>query len=215
MSKTRKSIKAARKDFHANGTAINATNCPATSSITTICGSFIPEPRATWVAAGIPISTTSKAKAIAIGVRKDGTSAKHNAAHSNTVAAEAHVPGPGRSRPIPKNVATSEAQSGVVRDAVARTGGTPALVSGSRVSFTILRPRLRAYALGSVHPRPLPAMELRKRRLPTCQDQWCGNGHCRRETRDRRSSPFSCRSGSGASGYVCEASVRGNPLSLS
>jgi len=45
--------------------------------------------------------------------------------HRRTVAAEAHVPGPGRTPPIPKNVATSVDQRG----AEARAGGTPALRS--------------------------------------------------------------------------------------
>ena len=35
ISKTLKSIKPARKDFHARGTAISAISCPATSSMTT------------------------------------------------------------------------------------------------------------------------------------------------------------------------------------
>ena len=47
MSKARKIIKAAAKDFHARGTAIRATSWPATSSITTNCGSLAPSPRAT------------------------------------------------------------------------------------------------------------------------------------------------------------------------
>src|SRR5207302_6547638 len=56
--------------------------------------------------------------------------------HKTTVAAEAQVPGPGRSRPMPKNVATSSAQRVVRRrDAPATAGGTPAVrseISGSR-----------------------------------------------------------------------------------
>ncbi len=43
--------------------------------------------------------------------------------HRRTVAAEPQVPGPGRKRPMPKNVATSVAQRSAGRDA----GGTPAL----------------------------------------------------------------------------------------
>jgi len=48
------------------------------------------------------------------------------------VAAEAQVPGPGRIRPIPKNVATSVAHSGAGGD---RAGGTLALPS--RVSLAL------------------------------------------------------------------------------
>ena len=41
ISKTRKSIKPTRKVFHVSGTAIRAMSCPATSSMTTNCGSFV------------------------------------------------------------------------------------------------------------------------------------------------------------------------------
>jgi hypothetical protein len=59
------------------------------------------------------------------------------AAHNNTVAADPQVPGPGRSLPIPKNVATSVAHSGVGSSA-----------------FTILRPYLQACSLESARPHP-------------------------------------------------------------
>lgn len=70
MSKARKSIKPVRKVFHARGTAMSAINCPATSSITTICGSLLPKARDTRVAAGIPIAMTNTANPIATGVRR-------------------------------------------------------------------------------------------------------------------------------------------------
>src|SRR5437899_7680067 len=42
MSNPRKSIKPSKRDFHDIGTAINAISWPATSSMTTHCGSFEP-----------------------------------------------------------------------------------------------------------------------------------------------------------------------------
>ena len=80
------------------------------------------------VAAGMPNSVTSTAKANAIGVRTLGASAGATAAQSNTVAVDAHVPGPGRNRPTPKKVPTSIAHGGV-GDASATAGGRPALRS--------------------------------------------------------------------------------------
>ncbi len=56
---------------------------------------------------------TSTPNAIAIDVRSEGASAWAKTAHNNTVAADPQVPGPGRNRPIPKNVATSVAHGGV------------------------------------------------------------------------------------------------------
>lgn len=112
ISNARKSIKPARKVFHASGTAMSAINCPATSSITTICGSFLPDACETRVAAGIPTAMTTTAKASAATVRRFGGSQWHTAPQSTTVAADPHVPGPGFSRPIPKKVAIAVAQSG-------------------------------------------------------------------------------------------------------
>jgi hypothetical protein len=130
ISNALKSIRPAGKVFHASGTAISAINCPATSSITTNCGSLVADARATRVAAGIPISVTSTARTIATGVRSEVGSSCATAAQSTTVAADPHVPGPGRSRPIPKKVATSVAHSAARgRDAPATAGETPALPS--------------------------------------------------------------------------------------
>ena len=69
MSKALKSIKPAAKVFHVRGTAIKAISCPATSSMTTNCGSLVPEARATCVAAGMPIRVTKIARAMTTGVR--------------------------------------------------------------------------------------------------------------------------------------------------
>src|SRR6267154_3852895 len=95
------------------------------------------------------------------------------------VAAEPQLPGPGRIRPMPRNVPTKVAHRGA-RDAPAAcpelaegtAGGTPALLSRlvrviSDVSFTILRPDLPVCSPGSVPRYPQPATESHKRRLPT------------------------------------------------
>ena len=73
------------------------------------------------------MSVTSKAKPMATAVRNEGARLWANAAHNTTVAADAHVPGPGRIRPRPKNVPASVAHSGVGRDAPATARGTLAL----------------------------------------------------------------------------------------
>ena len=120
MSNALKSIKPASKVFHVRGTAMSAMSCPATSSMTTNWGSFVPEERQTFVAAGMPISVTSSASPITAGVRWLGGMAYANALHNKTVAADAQVPGPGRSLPMPKKVAIRVAQRGA-------GGLTPAL----------------------------------------------------------------------------------------
>lgn len=75
----------------------------------------MPVPRATCVAAGMPMKVISIAKIIADGVRVASGRTPANAAHNKTVAAEAQLPGPGRSRPMPKNVARVRAHIGVCR----------------------------------------------------------------------------------------------------
>lgn len=112
ISKIRKSIKPARKVFHVSGTEISAISCPATSSITTNCGSLVPDARATWVDAGMPIRVTRSAAAIPTGIRSVGLNSYAAADHNRTVAADPQVPGPGRIRPMPKKVATALAHAG-------------------------------------------------------------------------------------------------------
>src|SRR5580658_2429471 len=120
MSNALKSIRLARKVFHARGTAIRAISWPATSSMTTNWGSLTPDARATRVAAGIPTSVTRAAMAITTGVRTDGVNWCAMTAQITTVAVDAQVPGAGGRRPMPKKVATSDAQSGARgRDATA------------------------------------------------------------------------------------------------
>ena len=161
ISKPLKSIKPARKVFHESGTAINAINCPATSSMTTNCGSFRPEDRATCVAAGMPVSVTSTARASATGVRSDGVRLWASADHNMTVVADAQLPGPGRTWPMPKNVAVNLAHRGVRgRDAPsassgqapATAGGTPAL--RSRGGVTSRPSDLRDRCLGLTRSYP-------------------------------------------------------------
>lgn len=129
ISKPLKSIKPARKVFHAIGTAMSAMICPATSSITTNCGSFLADARLTRVAAGIPIRMTNIATATASVVRSDGDNARATIAQIRTVAADAQLPGPGRRCPIPKNVAASVAHSGARgRKAPSSSLGPPFLI---------------------------------------------------------------------------------------
>ena len=114
---------------------MNVMNCPATSSITTHCGSFFPEARATRVAAGMPAAIAAAASRTgAIGCQPTGIP-RLTAHHSRTVAADAQLPGPGRSRPVPKNVAMSVAQAGA--------GDVPCSTAcrvRSPVSCIVLRP---------------------------------------------------------------------------
>ena len=112
MSNTRKSIKPASSPCHTMGHAMSVTSCPATSSITTCGGSFLPQPRASRVAAGIPTATTSTISSKMTGIRADGGRCDPSSHHNNAVASEPQVPGAGRKRPTPKNVATSVAHRG-------------------------------------------------------------------------------------------------------
>src|SRR5215469_1231862 len=111
VSNARKSIKPTRSVFQETGAAIRVISWPATSSITTQPGSSRPSSRATLVAAGIPTAIATPARAIVVSGCQDGgiQCASHH--HSNTVAAEPHVPGDTGRRPEPKNVATTQAQA--------------------------------------------------------------------------------------------------------
>ena len=79
--------------------------------MTTNCGSFTPEERATRVAAGIPMRVTAAAATIVAQVRFATGIRELANAHTRTVANDPQVPGPGLRRPVPKNVATSVADS--------------------------------------------------------------------------------------------------------
>src|SRR5579872_5266406 len=133
MSKIRKSIKADKKVFHASGTAISDTSCPATSSITTNCGSFAPDIRETLVAAGMPMAVTSKARPITAGSRNKDGRVEAKAAQRITVTADPQVPGPGRNRPMPKKVAISMAPALEFRF-LQPSSSSPGALSGIRSS---------------------------------------------------------------------------------
>ena len=112
ISNARKSIKPASSACHTMGHASRVSSCPATSSMTTCDGSFLPHPRASRVAAGMPIATTTAISSTIAGIRAEGGRCEANSHHNRTVASDPHVPGPGRNRPAPKNVATRVAHRG-------------------------------------------------------------------------------------------------------
>ena len=125
MSNPRKSIKPARSDFHDKAAPVRAMSWPATSSITTNCGSFALAARATTVAAGMPSKTAARARASAAPPRLPGAIEAATPYQSATVTADAQVPGPGPSRPTPKKVAIRLAQTGggaTEEESVARSG---------------------------------------------------------------------------------------------
>src|SRR5271165_50945 len=105
------------------GQAIRVTSWPATSSMTMCEGSFVLQPRASSVAAGIPIAVTTTISTSITGTRAAAGSCDANAHQSSTAASEPHVPGPGRNRPAPKKVATNVAQAGAVLDVAAASVG--------------------------------------------------------------------------------------------
>ncbi len=114
MSKRRKSIKPASSACHMIGAAIRVTSWPATSSMTTCDGSFLPQPRASRVAAGIPMATESAISTRMTGKRAGAGRCEASSHQTSTVASDPHVPGPGRSRPTPRTVATRVAHRGAV-----------------------------------------------------------------------------------------------------
>lgn len=170
ISNARKSIKPASRACHVMGHAISVTSCPATSSITTCDGSFLPHPRASSVAAGMPIATASAISSTITGIRAEGGRCAANSHHNNTVASEPHVPGPGRNRPAPKNVATRVAHRGAGGPHRPRVT-LPSCFVGSR-SWNRLSPD-RSMGWRSHRPRS-----------PTCRDQSRGSVRCRKDTQD-------------------------------
>src|SRR5438105_12136398 len=90
------------------GTAISEMSWPATSSMTAKEGSAIPLSTATVVQVGTPIMTTNAAASVEYSHKFSGEVRCAASHHKPTVAAEAHVPGPGLRNPIPKNVANSQ-----------------------------------------------------------------------------------------------------------
>src|SRR5271156_6083014 len=158
--------------------------------MTTNCGSFKPAPRATRVAAGIPTRVTIAA-AMIVAHRRSATGIREHAnAHRITVATDPHVPGPGLSRPRPKNVATSVAQTGAAL--FGELG--PEAVSDGRITR---RPR-RCCLAGRLHQHRRPETKSRILRWPTCRDRSGGNGRCKKGSPRPRSWLPSYRWGSGA-----------------
>src|SRR5579864_2970852 len=81
------------------------------------------------------MATASTAKMRFAGKIQVAGRKRESTAQSSTVASDPQVPGPGRRRPAPKNVATSVAQSGAdclpgARSAAARPGIAASLVIG-------------------------------------------------------------------------------------
>src|SRR5438874_6633611 len=88
--------------------------------MTTHCGSFEPLALATRVAAGIPTAIASRASRIAAQGCQYAPIQRVISHHNTTVAAEAQVPGPGCSRPMPKKVATNSDHRGDIAAASSR-----------------------------------------------------------------------------------------------
>ena len=154
---------------------MSATSCPATSSITTNCGSLIPEPRQTNVAAGIPISVTAAAATTVASVRLPAGMRELASPHKIIVDNEPQVPGPGLSRPTPKKVAVKVAHNGAGRKGSAAPRSTvpaPAFISP--------RPLLQGYLAGPLPRHPKPAKKLHKPRSPISPDQSNGSGRCKK-----------------------------------
>ena len=80
--------------------------------MTTNDGSLTPVWRLTRVAAGIPATMTSTARRMTTATCHWTGMPRLIAHQTTTVNAEAQLPGPGRSLPVPKNVAVSHAQRG-------------------------------------------------------------------------------------------------------
>ena len=196
ISKTRKSIRPARNVFHAKGTAMRVTSCPATSSMTTNWGSSTPATRATRVAAGMPMSVTKAAATMVAQVRLAAGMWELANHQTMTVATDPQVPGPGLRRPAPKKVATSVAQSGA-------RGERPRLPAGRRryvgrgwgCSGVCLTAHLRVgsglFAFGGGLRDYVGASG------PLAEVDLSGSGRCRKGSRGRWPSSVSCRSGNG------------------
>src|SRR5690242_4998503 len=95
----------------------------------------MPLSRATRVAAGIPNAMARQANITAIGICSLTPAACEISHHSSTVAAEAQLPGPGRIRPQPKNVAISQ-ESLPVRPCAAGVEGSALVLSVGIISVS-------------------------------------------------------------------------------
>src|SRR5438067_3561733 len=168
MSNPRKSIKPSKRDFHEIGTAISVMNWPATSSMTTHWGSFEPLARDAKVAAGIPMTTASRASRIAAQGCQYAPIQRVISHHNTTVAAEAQVPGPGRSRPMPKNVATRSAQRGAAAAPLSRMSLLEPALENSALCFIDSSAGVLAGCRAGVPPappNPFPPVQASLRRV--------------------------------------------------
>ena len=111
ISNKRNNVKPSRTWRISTGDTASAIHCPATSSITTCPGSSFPVSRSTIELAEMPIKVTATAAPRVVSanpkmLRWVARAAKN---HSAVAAREAHVPGPGWMRPMPKKVAVVQA----------------------------------------------------------------------------------------------------------
>src|SRR5207253_11265418 len=215
MAKTRRSIKPAKRVFQEIGMPRKLISWPATSSITTNCGSFRPDARDTRVAAGIPMSTAMRTRTLAAAGCEVAEIECATMAQRRTVAAEPQLPGPGRRRPTPKKVAITVAQSGA--GAVTLAAMLPLLISRPDVLLPVVitlglggpcsagvspstqlthsRRVLLLHPLKQRHWCHATGRRSHIRHSPTYPDQSGGNARCRRETPSPNSSPAFCKSG--------------------
>ncbi len=135
--------------------------------------------------------------------------------HNTTVAAEAQVPGPGRSRPMPKKVATNSAQRGAIAAASSRmsllepalensallfidtiSDSSAGVLAGCRAGVPPATSVFETHPPAVHHSYPAPETKSHSRRLPTFLNQLSGTVRCRRETQNLCSLPISCMWGS-------------------
>ena len=174
-------------------------SCPATSSITTNCGSLRPL-RPCHAGGGRNSDAESQRRASESAAQaanwvRSSAPASH---HRRTVAAEPQVPGPGMQ--IPDSEESGD-QRGPPRRA--RAGDRPTLRS--------LRHRRRLPPVSSsissrssLSPCLAPATRSRSRRWPICPDRSGGSGRCRRETRRPWWSPCFLQMGHFSVRCACE-----------
>jgi len=105
---------------------------PATSSITTWPGSLRPDSCSTMLDAGMPTMMTIQTMTVVTSHCQFGEMRKCARSHHNpSVTSDAHVPEPGRQKPIPTNVPTAHAH--FVR--CGRSSSWTMLSSGGSVGF--------------------------------------------------------------------------------
>ena len=111
----------------------NVIHCPATSSMTTNCGSFAPEAFAVNVAARMPIAVTATAIPARVSVCQAGETNRLTPSQISTAANDPQVPGPGRNRPTPKKVAIKVAHIGAGESSCEDASGSVVIVTAREV----------------------------------------------------------------------------------